>query len=84
MGYVPRKKAPFCSPIKYFKMFNVHFFRTSSLIQKLLSALRLEVGWPRTRVVFAEIIYPKLKKKYFLGGGGPRGPRPRVFVLGVI
>ena len=80
----PEKRLLFAPQPKYFKLFNVHFLRPFCLIQKLLSALRSEVGWPRTKVVFAENITPLFEKKYFLGGGGPLGPRPLVFVLGLI
>src|SRR5208282_5548124 len=54
----PEKRLLFAPQTKYFKMFNVHFLRPFCLIQELLSALRSEVGWPRTKVVFAENITP--------------------------
>ena len=84
MGYGPRKNGPFCSPNKYFIIFSSHNFRPFSPLPKRLSALKSDDGWPRSRVVLTEDIHPKSEKNYFYGGGGPRGPRPRVFVLGVV
>ena len=55
-------------------MFNYHFFRPFIPIQKLLSALRSQVGWPRTKAVFAENIYPQFLKKYFWGAGASGAP----------
>ena len=77
------KKGPFCSPTKYFNILNVHFVRLFSAIQESLSALRSHDSCPRSWAVLSENIYPQKEKKYFLGGGGPQGPRPSVFILGV-
>jgi hypothetical protein len=83
MGYAPRKKGPFYSPTKYFNIFNVHFVCLFSPIQESLSALRSQDGCPRSGAVLSENIYPQKEKKYFFGGGGPQGPRPSVFILGI-